>query len=209
MERIKSQADLDAGVALLGAQDPLVKEGLELTGPLPLRARDDGFEALLQAIVSQQISVAAARSIWARLEGAGFTQEAALRAADAEALRGCGLSRPKIRYAQALALAQIDYTALRAAPDAEVLAVLTAVPGIGRWTAEIYLLFSLGRVDVFPAADLALQEAARALLGLEERPSERAIREIAATRWAPYRSLAARFLWAYYRCDKNREGIAL
>ena len=121
-------------------------------------------------------------------------------------LRAAGLSRQKIRYAKALAEARIDYTALRTAPTDEVIGTLIAVPGIGVWTAEVYAMFSLGRADVFAPGDLALQEAARVLFDLPARPKERAFREMAED-WRPWRSVAARALWSYYRVVKNREGI--
>ena len=95
---------------------------------------------------------------------------------------------------------------MRAAPDEEVVAVLTAVPGIGRWTAEIYAMFALGRADVFAPADLALQEGARLLFGMEARPTEKALRAM-AEEWSPWRAVAARLLWAYYHVEKQREGI--
>lgn len=173
---------------------------------MPLRRRQDGFAALLDAIVSQQVSVAAADAIWNRLKAAGLTTPARLLAAPDEELRGCGLSRQKIRYARALAEARLPYGALRAAPTDDVIAELVAVPGIGRWTAEIYAMFSLGRADVFAPGDLALQESARLLFGLDNRPTERQLREMAAP-WSPWRSVAARLLWAYYRVAKTREGI--
>jgi len=152
------------------------------------------------------VSVASANAIWARLEAAGLCDPTAMAAADEATLRAVGLSRQKAGYGQALATAGIDFAALRDTPDAEVMAVLTAVPGIGQWTAEIYAMFALGRADVFAPGDLALQEAARLLFGLEARPSERALRVIAQD-WAPWRAVAARLLWAYYRVAKEREGI--
>ncbi len=120
-------------------------------------------------------------------------------------MRACGLSRQKIRYAKALAEADIDYVALRTAPTDEVVTTLTAVPGIGTWTAEIYAMFSLGHADVFAHGDLALQEGARMLFGLDARPKERAMRTMAAD-WSPWRAVAARLLWAYYAVEKQREG---
>jgi DNA-3-methyladenine glycosylase II len=117
-----------------------------------------------------------------------------------------GLSRPKMRYARALAGAGIDYAALGAMPDADVVRTLVAVPGIGVWTAEIYAMFSLGRADVFAPGDLALQEAARILFDLPDRPSERQLRAMAQD-WSPWRAVAARALWAYYRVARGREGI--
>jgi DNA-3-methyladenine glycosylase II len=123
-----------------------------------------------------------------------------------EGLRTAGLSRPKIRYALALAEADLDYPALRAAPDAEVIETLTAVTGIGVWTAQIYAMFSLGRADVFAPGDLALQEAVKLLFDLPERPSAKEL-EARAQSWAPWRAVAARGLFAYYRVAKQREGL--
>ena len=194
------------GAAWLARREPRFAEALALTGPLPLRLRPDGFAALLGAIVSQQVSVASARAISARLEAAGLAERRAVAAAEEEALRACGLSRQKIRYAQALARSDLVFDDLRALDDAGVVARLTALPGIGVWTAEIYAMFSLGRADVFAPGDLALQESARRLFGLEARPKERALREMAAE-WSPWRSVAARLLWAYYRVETAREGI--
>jgi DNA-3-methyladenine glycosylase II len=204
--RIIETADCVAeGAAWLAARDARLAAALTLTGPLPLRRRPDGFAALLDAIVSQQVSVASASAIWARLEGAGLTQPDQWLAASDEDLRGCGLSRQKMRYGRALAEADLDYGALRRAPTDEVLATLVALPGIGRWTAEIYAMFSLGRADVFAPGDLALQEAARVLYDMPDRPSEKALRAMAEA-WSPWRGVAARLLWAYYRVAKQREG---
>ena len=203
---IETPACVAEGAAWLAASEPRFAAALELTGPLPLRRRKDGFEALLSAIVSQQVSVAAADAIWRRLKAERLTGPRKILRADDDALRACGLSRQKAKYARALAEARIDYAALRQAPEQEVVAVLTEVPGIGRWTAEIYAMFSLGRSDVFAPGDLALQEAARMLFELEGRPSEKALREMAAD-WAPWRAVAARLLWAYFRVARQREGI--
>ena len=123
-----------------------------------------------------------------------------------EDLRAAGLSRQKARYGRALAQAGIDFNALRGIPDSEVVATLVAVPGIGVWTAEIYAMFALGRADVFAPGDLALQEAARMLFRLEARPREKELRAMAEA-WSPWRSVAARLLWAYYRVARDREGI--
>ena len=194
------------GAAWLAGADPRFAAALDRTGPLPLRLKPDGFAELLSAIVSQQVSVASARAIWARMEEAGLVTPEAVVAASDDDLRAPGLSRQKMRYARALAGAGIDFDALRSARTDEVIATLTAVPGIGIWTAEIYAMFSLGRADVFAHGDLALQEAARILLDLPERPREKAMREIARD-WSPWRGVAARLLWAYYRVAKNREGV--
>ncbi|MBD3677158.1 MAG: DNA-3-methyladenine glycosylase 2 family protein [Rhodobacteraceae bacterium] len=194
------------GAAYLADIEPRFAFALEQTGPLPLRRRKDGFETLLGAIVSQQVSVAAADAIWGRLRDARLTGPRKVRWASDEELRACGLSRQKIRYARALAEAGVDYRRLRDVSTEEVVATLVEVPGIGRWTAEIYAMFSLGRADVFAPGDLALQESARILFDLPERPTEKRLREMAEP-WAPWRAVAARALWAYYRVAKEREGI--
>ncbi len=203
---IHSEACLAEGATWLAAAEPRFAEALEMTGPLPLRLKPEGFEALLSAIVSQQLSVAAANGIWGRLEGAGALTPAGIALLDDDALRACGLSRPKIRYVRALAEADLDYAALRTLPDDEVVTRLVELKGIGVWTAEIYAMFSLGRADVFAPGDLALQEAARLIFELPERPKDAALREMAAA-WSPWRAVAARLLWAYYRHAKSREGI--
>ncbi len=203
---IESPQDVAEGAAHLARICPRMARAQALTGPLPLRRRPDGFAQLLNAIVSQQLSVAAADTIWTRLKAARLTGPRKIaRASDTE-LRAAGLSRQKIRYARALAEARIDYRALRTAPTEDVIATLTQVPGIGIWTAEIYAMFSLGRADVFAPGDLALQEGARMLYDLPERPRERQLRQMAEA-WSPWRSVAARQLWAYYRIAKDREGI--
>ena len=203
---IETPACVEEGAAHLAACEPRFARALETTGPLPLRRRKDGFAALLDAIVSQQVSVAAADAIWGRLKAAGLTGPRKIMWASDEDMRACGLSRQKIRYARELARSGIRYGDLRDSPTDEVIDALVAVPGIGRWTAEIYAMFSLGRADVFAPGDLALQEAARILFELETRPSERALREMAEA-WSPWRGVAARLLWAYYRVAKEREGI--
>ena len=205
--RIIETADCVAeGAAWLASQDARFAEALALTGPLPLRRREDGFAALFDAIVSQQVSVASANAIWGRLAAAGLTDAGAVALASDEALRACGLSRQKIRYGRALAQAGLDFAALRDAPNDAVIGTLVALPGIGAWTAEIYAMFSLGRADVFAPGDLALQEAARVLSGLDARPSEKALRAMAEA-WSPWRGVAARLLWAYYHVARQREGI--
>src|SRR3989338_5561326 len=161
------------GAAWLAAAEPRFAHALPLVGALRLRRQADVFTALLDAIVGQQVSVASANAIWARMEAAGLTGQAEIAATSDEDLRAAGLSRQKARYARALALAGIDFDALRAAPDAEVVATLVQVPGIATWTAEIYAMFALGRADVFAAGDLALQEGAKGLFGLGKRPSQR------------------------------------
>ena len=204
---ILTDACVAEGVDWLCTHDPAMARAYAATGPLPLRRRPDGFAQLLSAIVSQQVSVASARAIWARLEAAGLTTPDAVAAHTPDELRALGLSRQKASYAHALAAAGIDYAALRDAPTDQVVSTLVAVKGIGVWTAEIYAMFSLGHADVFAPGDLALQEGARLLYDLPDRPREAALRQMSRT-WSPWRSVAARMLWAYYHVQKQKEGIA-
>lgn len=195
------------GAAWLALREPRFAMALRETGPLPLRRNADGFTTLLDAIIGQQVSVASARAIWSRLDQAGLTRAEAILVASDDDLRACGLSRQKISYARGLAAARLDYASLRTARNEEVIARLVEIKGIGRWTAEIYAMFALGRADVFAPGDLALQESARVLFGLEARPGDRALRAMAEA-WTPWRGVAARLLWAYYRVAKAREGIS-
>ncbi len=203
---IETDADVAEGAAWLRGRDPALARAMDIAGPLPLRRRPDGFAALFNAIVGQQVSTASAAAIWTRIESAGLTQPEPVLAAGEAGLRAVGLSRQKIAYATALAEARIDYETLRAQPDDVVIATLTAVKGIGVWTAEIYAMFSLGRADVFAPGDLALQEAVRLIYELPERPKERALRAMAED-WSPWRAVAARLFFTYYRVAKGREGV--
>lgn len=205
MRLIETGADLAEGRAHLAAVCPVWARALPGLD-LPLRRRADGFGAILDAIIGQQISTAAAGAIMARLDAAGLVSARAIRDAGEDGLRACGVSRPKIRYLLGIVAAEPDWAALRKASDADVIARLMALPGIGQWTAEIYLAFALGRSDAFPAGDLALQEAARDLYGLKARPGPKALAELAAP-WRPWRAVAARGLWAHYRLVRGREGV--
>ncbi len=204
---IAAEADLAEGTAWLVHREPRFQTALDKAGPLPLRRNVGGFAALLNIVMGQQVSVASAKAIWRRLEAAGLTDAKAIAVAREEDLRACGLSRQKIRYATGLAHAGVDFAAFEHAGDDHVIAALVALPGIGRWTAEVYAMFSLGRADVFAPGDLALQESARLLFDLPARPTEKALRRMAED-WSPWRSVAARALWAYYRVAKGREGIS-
>lgn len=203
---IATEADLAEGMAHLVAVCPVWARVAPEIGPLPLRRREDGFQAIASAIVAQQISVAAADSIWNRMMTAGLIVPEAIAAANDDDLRAVGLSRAKARYLKGIAASGLDWNGLRAMPDDDAIAALVALPGIGVWTAEIYLKFALGRADVFAAGDLALQEAARIMYDLPDRPNPAALRQMAEA-WRPWRAVAARGLWAYYRVAKNREGV--
>ncbi|KEO51617.1 DNA-3-methyladenine glycosylase family protein [Thioclava pacifica] len=204
---ITCEADIEEGTAWLCRAEPRFAEVCEMTGPWPLRRREDGFAALRDAIIGQQVSVAAANSIRGKVLDAGFAEPAAIASATEENLRACGLSRQKVRYLQALAGSGVDFEGLRSLPDEEVIAQLLPIPGIGRWTVEMYLIFALGRADVFAVDDLALAEGARLLFDLPERPKRKQFNELSAA-WSPWRAVAARGLWAYYAACKRREGVA-
>ncbi len=204
---IHSDACVAEGAAWLADRDTRFAAALQQTGPLPLRLKPDGFAQLLNAIVSQQVSVASAAAIWRRLENAGLTAPEPVLASSDEALRALGMSRQKARYARTLAEADIDYAALRSLTNEDAIKQLVEVPGIGVWTAEVYVMFCLGRADVFAPGDLALQESARLLFDLPDRPKDRVFREMAQD-WTPWRSVAARLLWAYYRIATKRSGIS-
>lgn len=192
------QESLDA----LAAIEPRFADAIAATGYPDERIREPGYATLLRTIVGQQVSVAAAASVWNKLEaliGEGCAPDK-LIAQDFDALRGCGLSRQKQGYARSLAELVISgELPLDALPDddEEAIAYLTKVKGIGRWSAEIYLLFAEGRADIWPAGDLAVQEGVGRLLKMEARPSEKDIRVI-AEKWRPHRGAAAIFTWHIY-----------
>ena len=171
-----------------------------------LRRKPQGFESLLRAMVGQQLSVAAAASIWQRLEKAELINPKNIKTADDELLRTQGLSKQKIRYIRSLVEHDIDFDKLASLPDDEVIDTLTAVTGIGRWTAEMYLLFSLGRADVLAVDDLAIKVGAMALLELDSRPTPKLLYELSQP-WSPHRSAASLLLWAYYGWLKDRQGL--
>ena len=203
---IKNPIDVRQGAEWLARAEPRFAALLEQTGPLPLRLKPQGFKALLEIIVSQQVSVASADAIRVRMIDAGLTSETAVIAAGDTGLRAAGLSRPKARYALALAAAGIDYSGLRQMSNDAAVARLVEVPGIGPWTAQVYVMFAMGRADAFPPGDLALQEAAKVLFDLPARPTAQELAEMAQV-WSPWRSVAARALFAYYRLIKQREGL--
>lgn len=203
---IRGPEDLAEGAAWLAKAEPRFAPVLGGVGPLPLRLRPPGFAALLDIIVGQQVSTASADAISARLRAAGIVDADALRKAGEEGLRAAGFSRAKIRYALALAAADIDYAALDHLDDAAVERCLCAVPGIGPWTAQVYVMFCMGRADGFAPGDLALQQAARRLFDLPARPTAPALAAMAEG-WSPWRSVAARALFAYYRVMNRKEGL--
>ena len=198
---------LDFALQALIEIDPKLKPLLAVSGRPPLRKRAPGFAGLAGIIVSQQVSTASAASIWARITARFETLEPDhIRASDDAVLKSLGLSSPKIRTLRATAEAivtgalPLDY--LHSLDAGEAVAALTSVKGIGPWTADIYLLFCLGHADAFPAGDLALQEAARIGFRMRSRPNADRLAKF-ARRWRPYRGVAAKLLWAYYRAVKE------
>eukprot|EP01037_Dinobryon_pediforme_P002333 gene2333-2372_t len=210
---IESDGSLASALAALIAQDEArLGPVFALTGMPPLRRRAPGFEGLVWIIVSQQVSVASANAIMARVKtGFAMLEPLVVLTAGDEKLRSCGLSAPKIRTLQALGTAltdgSLDLVALAELSPEAAHKALVAVKGIGPWTADIFLLFCLGHPDAWPVGDLALQEAVRLVFGLENRPNAREM-AVLAEGWRPYRAVAARLLWAFYKVKKAREGVS-
>ena len=195
----------------LAARDPLLARAHARTPEFAWRVRPGGFAGLIQLITQQQVSTASAAAIWARLEdGLGGVGAEAVLGHDEAGLKAFGLSAPKARYALAIARAHVDkvvdLTGLGALDYEAAIAALVSLKGVGRWTAEVYLMFCEGRLDVFPAGDLALQEAFRALENVPERLSEKAL-YARSEAWRPFRGVAAHLLWGYY--TPRRRGVAL
>lgn len=204
--------DIAAARRALVAADPALVRVDAQTPPLEWRLRVGGFEGLFRMIVEQQVSVASAASVWARLrEGMGGITPELLLAHDLDQLRGMGLSRQKATYGQGIARAQIageiDLEHLANLDDEAAIASLTALKGVGLWTAEAYLMMCEGRLDVFPGGDVALQEAIRWADGAEVRPDQKGAYARAEI-WRPYRAVATHMLWAWYTGVKRGE-IAL
>jgi DNA-3-methyladenine glycosylase II len=212
MQRIATLDDVARGLDALVALDPRLAAVRGRAGAVPLRLSEPGFESLASIIVSQQVSRASADAIFGRLTGLldPLTPQAVLDAGEA-VFREAGLSRPKQRGLLAAAQAVaggLDLHHLCSLDAGEAIAALTAVPGIGPWTAECYLLFSAGHPDVFPARDVALQSAVGHALGIDPRPPEKTLIRIAES-WAPWRGVASRLFWAYYREMKGRDATPI
>jgi DNA-3-methyladenine glycosylase II len=185
----------------------------ERTPAFAWRTSIGGFAGLVRIITGQQVSIAAAAAIWARLEaGLGAVTPEAVAARDIQGLRALGLSAPKARYVRAIAEAHLcgatDLRRLHALDDAAAAQALCGLTGVGRWTADIYLMFCEGRRDVFPAGDLALQEGLRMAEGWRMRPSERELLA-RAEQWRPHRGVAAHLIWAYYSAMRSRQATPL
>ncbi len=210
--RITSNAALQRHLDALGSLDRRLAAVRAQVGEVPLRRGLGGFAGIAAIVGAQQLSVASANAIMGRVEAlVGEMTAAKFADQPVEALRGCGLSAAKVRTLRSIAEAElagrIDFAALARLRRDEAIAALTALHGVGVWTAEIYLLFHLGHPDIFPAGDLALRKSVGRALDLPEPPGEAGCREIASD-WTPHRSAAARLLWRYFRFVNQREGVA-
>jgi len=211
MRFIRSDEDLEWQIGSLTQAHPMFEPLREAAGAVPVRWLDRGFKGLVWVVTGQQISVAAGRAIYGRLEAAlGEITAETVAAAGDDVLRAAGFSAPKIRTLRAIQEAAIagnlDLDALEEKSAEEAILSLCTIKGIGPWTAEVYLLFAAGHPDIFPAADVALQESMRLAFALDARPATRDLREMSDA-WSPWRSAAARLLWAYYRVRKGGKTV--
>lgn len=211
---IETEQDVLHGARALARKCPVMRKIFKATGTPPLRRREPGYEGLVRIIVGQQLSVASANAIWARCEAAiaPMSAENVAEMSD-DALKACGLSRPKIRTLRSLSSAildeGLDLDAAATAPADTFREALLSVTGIGPWTADVFELFCLGRPDAFAPGDLAVQVAAQHAYALDNRPSADELLELAEA-WRPWRGVAARLLWAYYAVLKQgRSGIGV
>ncbi|MEK1866448.1 MAG: DNA-3-methyladenine glycosylase [Ensifer adhaerens] len=211
MRIIRTHEDIEAGLSGLVMLDARLGHVVARAGPVPLRRTDPGYRGLASIIVSQMVSKASAAAIWRRMEEKlGEVTAAGVNSLSDEDCRAIGLSRAKAealrRVAEVVVSGQIDLDAICNIEGSEAIRELTAIKGVGRWTAEVYLLFCAGHPDVFPSGDVALQNAIGHGLGLELRPSAREIDSLAAS-WSPWRSVAARLFWAYYAQEMRRDAV--
>ena len=210
---LRTQADLEAALAQLILHDPRLRPVADKAGAFALRQREPGFPGLCAIVCGQQLSTASAAAIRNRLFAAfdPFHHDT-VRKARADKLKRLGLSAPKIKsireIGKAIAKGQIDLTKVGDMDADEAHAALTALHGVGPWTADIYLLFCLGHADAFPAGDLAVQESARIAFNLRKRPNPKALTKMAEA-WRPWRGVAAHLLWAYYHAVKKRDVVPL
>lgn len=214
MERcIECEADVVEGLAALRAADPALHKAMDAVDQVPLRRSTPDFEGLARIVIAQQVSVASAKAITARtIDTLGGLEAHLFAQADDEALKLCGLSRPKQRTLRAIAAAlpnRAAFAALNGQSVGDMEAQLVGISGIGPWTAQIYVLFCVGHADTMPSGDLALQKAAAWALDLDERMSADALAQRAEA-WSPWRGVAARLLWSYHAVVQDgRSGVAI
>ncbi len=213
MRRIATLDDIAEGLEALKRLDPRLVAVADIAGPVPLRLAEPGFASLAGIVIAQQVSRASADAMSARLAALVDPLDAAgVLAGGEDVLRAAGLSRAKQAALLAVARAEIedglDLSRLAGDDAREAMASLTALRGIGPWTAEVYLLFCAGHPDIFPARDVALQSAVGHALSISPRPAERALYGLAES-WAPWRGVAARLFWAYYRRMHGRDAAPM
>jgi DNA-3-methyladenine glycosylase II len=211
IEAIETSTDVVAGIKALRRKCAVMRRVHDATGQPPLRRNASGFAGLTRIVVGQQVSIASANAIWGRVEAA-INPLTAARVGELgdDVLQSAGLSRPKIRTLRAVAAAVtggMSFDEIADQDDAAARETLTAISGIGPWTADIYLMFCLGRPDTFAPGDLALQVAMQFAFELDERP-DAATAAALAERWRPWRAVAARLLWEYYRIRKEAKSGA-
>ena len=212
-DRIKNESDIDFALEKLKELDPALIPIINSVDHVPLRLTKDGVEGLTKIVTSQLISRAAADAIWLRIEtGLGEINEATILSQSEDELMALGLSRAKAKTFRTIAQASvsnaISFVELSRLPADKALKELMSLKGIGRWSAEVYLMFCCGHYDFFPAGDIALRSAAGEIFYQGERPDEKELRAL-SQRWSPYKSVAARLLWSYYAHMKNRETLPL
>jgi DNA-3-methyladenine glycosylase II len=211
-ERLDTPALLRRHLDALTRLDTRLKPVWSRAGEVTLRTAEKGFPGMARVICGQQLSTASAAAIWRRLSALhGALEAASFLEIDEPALRAAGLSGGKVNSTRAVAQAvvdgRLDFAAVETLPADDAIAQLTAIKGVGPWTAEIYLLFCVGHPDIFPAGDLALKKAVMDGLGLAELPSTKALVEIAAG-WSPHRGAAALLFWKFFHALRDREGVA-
>lgn len=211
IRRIDTPDDVAEGIEALTRIDGRLATVVERAGPVPLRRKAPGYQGLAEIIVAQMVSKASAAAIWTRLvEEAHGCAPQQIAALSDDQCRRIGLSRSKELTlkgaARAVMQGEIDPHRLCAMPADEAIAAMTALKGVGVWTAEVYLLFCAGHADIFPAGDIALQSAAGHAFGLEQRPDDKSLREMAGN-WQPWRGVAARLFWAYYSTEMRRGDV--
>lgn len=207
MRIIRNEDDIETGLRALVELDPRLVPIVEKAGPVPLRLNDPGFAGLASIVVSQMISRASAEAIWKRIAAVGPVTAETYAGLDPATIAGFGLSRAKAATLQALSTAifeeRFDPDRLCRLETADAIRAMTALPGIGPWTAEVYLMFCGGHMDIFPVKDVALQAAVGHAFGMDSRPAAKELAQISSA-WSPWRSVAARLFWAYYACVMRR-----
>lgn len=212
MTVIRDASHIRQGLEALAVLDPRLLPVIEAAGPVPLRLQEPGFAGLASIVVSQMVSKASASAIWGRIAARGPVTAAGYLALEPAVVAGFGLSRAKastlLSLSNAIEEGRLDLSAVCELETQDAIATLTRLPGIGPWTAEVYLMFCAGHADIFPSGDVALQAAVGHAFLLEARPSARKLAEIAIV-WRPWRAVAARLFWAYYAARMRRDATPL